>query len=334
MAISFINFSTTTDGAGNKNGTTTLLAAAKPTDTAENDILIAHVFVSSQGVTITAPEGFTQILSTNLSGSWDERLVTYWKRATASEPASYSWSWSPESSVWAHVILAAYRGCVTTDSPIDGTPSANLNTYYSGYTTYPPLATGITTGSANSWVIATAAIGNSNTSTTPSGMTERVDHDGGWLNDVLQETAGTTGDKTWTVESSPVNLPADVNSGAWAAHLFALKAAGGPETLTPPTQTETVTIDDDSAGTQAQRITAGQYAYPTSDVERGNWTDQADGTTNIYTAIDEATTPVDTDYIRSGTTPSDDTYIAGLTNTLGTPESGTVTLRVRARWAS
>lgn len=48
--------------------------------------------------------------------------------------------------------------------------------------------------------------------------------------------------------------------------------------------------------------TAFVYAYlrPDSDVSAGSWTDQANGTTNLYSVIDE-TTASDTDYVKSST---------------------------------
>jgi len=46
---------------------------------------------------------------------------------------------------------------------------------------------------------------------------------------------------------------------------------------------------------------------PNADVSLGNWTDELDGTTNIYLSIDE-TSANDADYVKSGETPSADKY--------------------------
>ena len=46
---------------------------------------------------------------------------------------------------------------------------------------------------------------------------------------------------------------------------------------------------------------------PNADVTLGNWTDELDGTTNIYLSIDEISAN-DADYVKSGTTPSADKY--------------------------
>lgn len=72
----------------------------------------------------------------------------------------------------------------------------------------------------------------------------------------------------------------------------------------------------------------GQTAYPVSDNSIGNWTTDAGGTTNLYAAIDDTTTN-DSDYIKSGTSPVSDTVNLAL-GALGTPDTGTVTIHVRA----
>jgi hypothetical protein len=72
------------------------------------------------------------------------------------------------------------------------------------------------------------------------------------------------------------------------------------------------------------------FARPSSDVAGGNWLNEADSGTNLYASIDEETAN-DTDYIISGATPTDDACTIKLSN-VTTPQSGTVTMRVRAKW--
>jgi hypothetical protein len=62
-----------------------------------------------------------------------------------------------------------------------------------------------------------------------------------------------------------------------------------------------------------------QKYRPSSDVSLGTWTDQAGGTTNVYTRIDEADTPVDTDYAQSAANPSSDLYEYALTKDPAAP---------------
>lgn len=63
-----------------------------------------------------------------------------------------------------------------------------------------------------------------------------------------------------------------------------------------------------------------QFGRPISDASIGTWKDQGDGTTNIYTTIDE-TSASDADYIKSVDNPSSAPYATGLTTTLEDPVS-------------
>jgi hypothetical protein len=65
-------------------------------------------------------------------------------------------------------------------------------------------------------------------------------------------------------------------------------------------------------------IGADQYiqlstASPNADTYLGEWADEADGTTNIYTHIDE-TTASDSDYIKSDEAPSNQAYVCKLSS--------------------
>lgn len=78
---------------------------------------------------------------------------------------------------------------------------------------------------------------------------------------------------------------------------------------------------------------SGQFARPASDVADGNWLNQASSNVNLYASIDETTAggAGDDDYIRSGASPSNDTCTVGLSS-IGTPQAGPVTLRIRTRF--
>lgn len=56
-----------------------------------------------------------------------------------------------------------------------------------------------------------------------------------------------------------------------------------------------------------------QFARPSTDTTRESYTDEAGGTTNIYTKIDE-TTADDNDYIKSAAAPTSDVYVTKLTS--------------------
>jgi hypothetical protein len=70
-----------------------------------------------------------------------------------------------------------------------------------------------------------------------------------------------------------------------------------------------------------------QFAVAISDSSIGNWTTEANSSSNLYASIDE-TVPDNTDYIRSGLVPSSDVAVFALTS-LSTPLSGPQYLRYR-----
>lgn len=54
-----------------------------------------------------------------------------------------------------------------------------------------------------------------------------------------------------------------------------------------------------------------QYARPSTDTYRGNYTDQVGGTSNIYQAIDEIVAD-DADFVRSPLAPASEVYVTKL----------------------
>ena len=99
----------------------------------------------------------------------------------------------------------------------------------------------------------------------------------------------------------------------------------------PTLAVEPVYVDGESGKLPilAWLVGGNQFARPISDISVGGWLNELGSGTNLYQSIDEATAS-DTDYIRSGATPVDDTAIFILTP-LATPDAGTVTMRIRAR---
>ncbi len=71
-----------------------------------------------------------------------------------------------------------------------------------------------------------------------------------------------------------------------------------------------------------------QYGRPSTDTTNESYTDQAAGSTNIYTTIDE-TSYSDADYIRSALAPSNDVYVTKLTTLEDPVSSAGHTVRVR-----
>lgn len=214
MAIAYRSQTSTTYASR----TNTVLTA--PAGLANDDILIALVFTGKTGTptVATPPAGFTAIGTfTGVAdgGGFEARTLAWWKRA-ASESGSYTFTHVAASS---QGLMLAYSGCITSGSPID-VASQNTGT---GTTT---TGTGVTTTAANAMVLAlNHDWEGTGTLSPPSGMTERFD---GLLYaaEVIQASAGATGNKVQTNANTSGGYP-------WAARVIALKeAAGGPTNST------------------------------------------------------------------------------------------------------
>lgn len=77
-------------------------------------------------------------------------------------------------------------------------------------------------------------------------------------------------------------------------------------------------------------VTVAQYARPSSDVALGTWTPSTGS--DLAPMLDEVVAD-DGDYIASAVSPIDDTAKIAL-SAIDPPQPGTITLRIRGRWAS
>jgi hypothetical protein len=90
-----------------------------PAGTAANDVLIASIATTPSTTTVTAPAGWTQALSTAQGAANSNRLTTFYRVATASEPASYTFTLDGTTvSAGAAGEMLAFTG-VDTVSPIN-----------------------------------------------------------------------------------------------------------------------------------------------------------------------------------------------------------------------
>lgn len=210
MAITFVNQSTLVTGAARTSSTLTA-----PASIADNDILIWCLLCDTNG-TVTLPTGFTNFTGSPYNNAsyvsaalW---IFVAWKRAS-SESGDYTGSHTSRSTAG---YMAAYRGCVTSGTPTDATPTTNQGT--STTATW----TGVTTATDGTMLF---CYGNGDTTrnTSSSTMTERLDMntapDAGMVYDVVQTTAGATGNKTATITSQnwmtflvPLKIAAAVSS--------------------------------------------------------------------------------------------------------------------------
>lgn len=188
MAIEFVSQSTAAPGGG---GTTVVINA--PATIAEGNVLVASIRAASAGtqITTTAPDGWveiSQLATATLSSSM-------WRKvATGSEPGTYTFTYSAAASGRAGGITQWFG--VDTTTPIDVAASQNSDTSATA------TATGITTVTDGTMLLAHYATGGNVTFTAPSGMTEQWIAGRGSLFTGGQATAGASGDKDAALSAS------------------------------------------------------------------------------------------------------------------------------------
>jgi hypothetical protein len=167
MAIAFRNAAYSSD-------TVYRTEPAKPTDTAENDILVALCIGQTDAgasPTITSPAGWTEIATYKIETARTWGL--YWKRAGNSEPATYQYFSIPNSGTcYVSAVVAAYSGCAASGTPYDQFSNTDYQTsdlYIRGGSIDPTVDTSMAV-----WL--GAARTNLSAATANAGWTERVDY--------------------------------------------------------------------------------------------------------------------------------------------------------------
>ncbi|EFK96964.1 transport protein ExbB2 [sediment metagenome] len=97
------------------NVTGTSFVVSKPANTAQNDVMVAHIIASAYQSAISAPTGWTQISSSPCTTNY-HRAAVFYKVAGSSEPSSYTFTVS--SSATLAGMIGTYRG-VNTTSPVE-----------------------------------------------------------------------------------------------------------------------------------------------------------------------------------------------------------------------
>lgn len=196
------------------------LTIAVPTGTVLGDVMIAAIATNPSTVPITAPAGWTLIQAVTQGTATSNRISTYYRVATATEPASYTWLLSTAQTGSAGGIVS-YSG-VDNAAPIDA--SAGTATPNSLNHTAPSINP---VGSSDI-LITVHEFASSSSWTPPPGMTERVDIASRpasaagitlEMNELLLAAAGATGTKTAT---------AAANTDTGGTVSIALKAAQIP----------------------------------------------------------------------------------------------------------
>ncbi len=240
--------------AGNSGATT--LVINKPAGVVADDFLIAGVTVRDNP-TITAPTGWTLVRKDPLiPNPLDPPEITqaiYYKVAGGSEPASYTWTFSTSQKASGGIL--AYSG-VDNLNPIN----AHSGATGSGMAMTAP---GVITTVNDATIVGFFGIARSTGITPPTGMIERYEMPGSGgaaetrttseAADVVQATAGLTGNKTATA----------AQGADWIAQLVALRprlvaSRSTSTTVDCPASTPanspascTVTVRDTASGTKS-----------------------------------------------------------------------------------
>jgi hypothetical protein len=137
------------------------LTMTTPTSTQSGDLLIATV-VTDGDVTVSTPSGWTSI-DQGQSDSDASTLGVWYRVADGTESTTYTFTWTGDQE--AAGSISRYIGVDTSD-PIDGSDSDTG-------TSTTPTAPSVTASNANSVVLRIFGSDGSETSTEPTGTTER-----------------------------------------------------------------------------------------------------------------------------------------------------------------
>lgn len=209
-----IGFRSAASAAG---GTNSSLTITKPTGTVSGDVLVAAIAIRPETLTITPPSGWSLVLSQANTNTQANAVAVYTKVAGASEPTSYTWSFSA-GSTGSSGGIAAFTG-VDSVTPVNVSGGATTGVSASVSVNAPSVTTTV----ANTMLVTVHADSNANTWAPPSGMTEAFDtssvtpiNDVGEsveLNYLAQSSIGSTGVKTATVEQTSGSPTPDVGEG-------------------------------------------------------------------------------------------------------------------------
>lgn len=181
------------------------LTVSKPTGVAAGHVMIAQVTArGGTGTTITASSGWT-LIQRDDSGTTLAQAA-YYKVATSSEPASYTWTFNTPQQASGGIV--AYSG-------VDNTNPINANGGQPNPSSTSITAPSITTTVADTMLMGLFGTAVSTTVTPPTGMTERWDiaSSGSAATRITSEGAdesfagpGGTGTRVATASAAAVNI--------------------------------------------------------------------------------------------------------------------------------
>ncbi|HEY1690043.1 MAG TPA: hypothetical protein VGF95_14405 [Solirubrobacteraceae bacterium] len=203
----------------------------KPAGVEADDILITGVVVGGKP-TFTTPGDWTLIASTEMGS--EVAIALYWMRYTSGTEWEAKWSAKNFFGAW----VEAYRGCVTSGSPID-VSSGGKKKFSEG----EPTET-ITLKEAGEMVVAIACLNEEGKWTVASGFTSRSSQESWLFSDKLFTGSGSTG-------AVKPTAPAHDSTDEWSQELIALLPAGGEVIEGPPV---TLAAHASAAGVGSQRM--------------------------------------------------------------------------------
>ena len=135
-----------------------------PPGTTTNDAMVASIAIRPSTAVITPPAGWA--LVRRMDNGASNSLAIYGKVATASEPASYSWTFSASTGS---------AGGIRSFSGVDMTTPLDVENGAATASSLNHAAPSVTTTSANDMIVTSHSFASSATWTTPAGMTEAFD---------------------------------------------------------------------------------------------------------------------------------------------------------------
>lgn len=164
MAIAFVAAGTVTEA------TAATITLARPTGVAVGDLMVACWNMDTNPTVTTPPTGWTLAAGpTNTAGATGNTGATYWKVANSADTTTANWAWVMSASNPHSGFILDFSG-VDNATPMDATATTLANASSTNIT-----ATGLTTVTANAWLI-WCGFENSGTFaiTPPGGYTSRA----------------------------------------------------------------------------------------------------------------------------------------------------------------
>ena len=188
--------------ATNTSASTTL-SIPKPANVAQGDLLVSCLALNGGSITATGvPAGWTRLAAVTTIAN--PKVYGYYKVATASESASYSWRTTSTTSGGG---IARYSGASGLDTAA---------TSASGAARSSGTVPAVTTTTANAMLVGCMSVNSGSvTLTTPTGMAQAVETGARRFEvaDGISAIAGPSGAKTWTFSAAR----------EWAGWLVALR---------------------------------------------------------------------------------------------------------------